>query len=155
MLLSEIKEAIGGLANGKTPGPDGIPNEFYKVFADLLAPYILLIWKETMHFGCLPLSIHSGIIKLIHKMEDKNNINNWHPITCLNFIYKVFALVYARRISPHLDALILKEQKGFIKGRFILDAIIAIWEGMELVTEEQLDMLFLKIDFDKAYDRVE
>lgn len=108
-----------------------------------------------MHFGCLPVSINSGIIKLIHKRGDENNLNNWKPITCLISVYKIFALVFARRISPHLDSLILKEQKGFVKGRFIMDAIITMWEGMEYISEEQLDMLFLKIDFDKAYDRVE
>ena len=73
----------------------------------------------------------------------------------MNFAYKIFALAIAKRISPHLDSLLLKEQKGFIKGRYILDVIIAMWEGIEYVDELQLDMLFFKIDSDKAYNRVE
>ena len=152
---SEIKDAIKSLAFAKTPGPDGLPNEFYKEFDDMLCPLLLKIWEETVHYGCLPISVNTGVIKLIHKRGDKNNLNNWRPITCLNSIYKIFALVLAKRISPHLDDLILKEQKGFIKGRFILDAIISLWEGMEHVNNIELDILFFKIDFDKAYDRVE
>ena len=54
-----------------------------------------------------------------------------------------------------MDSLILKEQKGFIKGRFILDAIIAMWEGIDYANDIDLDLLFFKIDFDKAYDRVD
>ena len=153
--LSELSDAIQGLANGKTPGPDGLPNEFYKSFSELLCPFLLRIWQETMFHGSLPASVNSGVIKLIHKRGEKNNINNWRPITCLNSIYKIFALVLAKRVSPHLDSLILKEQKGFIKGRYILDAIITLWEGMEYINDNNLDMLFSKIDFDKAYDRVE
>ena len=30
-----------------------------------------------------------------------------------------------------------------------------MWEGMEYANELELDLLFFKIDFDKAYDRVE
>ena len=30
--LQDVKEAINRLANNKTPGPDGIPSEFYKTF---------------------------------------------------------------------------------------------------------------------------
>ena len=54
-----------------------------------------------------------------------------------------------------MDQIILPEQKGFIKGRYILDAIINLWECTDYASELSLDFLFLKIDFDKAYDRVE
>ena len=69
--------------------------------------------------------------------------------------YKVFTFSLARRLSPHLHYCILLEQKGFIKGRFILDSIITLWETLELAIDTNIDLLFLKIDFDKAYDRVE
>lgn len=48
---------------------------------------------------------------------------------------------------------ICAEQKGFIKGRRILEAVIALWEGIEHAEDCGLDYVFVKIDFDKAYDR--
>lgn len=30
-----------------------------------------------------------------------------------------------------------------------------MWEGMEYIDEQDLDIVFLKIDFDQAYDRLE
>lgn len=42
-----------------------------------------------------------------------------------------------------------------MKGRFILDAIIDLWEGVEYVEEIEQDYLFFKIDFQKAYDKLE
>ena len=40
--LTEIKSASSSLATGKTPGPDGFPSEFYKAYADQLAPALSL-----------------------------------------------------------------------------------------------------------------
>ena len=37
----------------------------------------------------------------------------------------------------------------------LIDAIIALWEGIEYVEETKPDYWFLKINFDKAYDRIE
>ena len=54
-----------------------------------------------------------------------------------------------------MDFLILKSQKGFIRVRYILDAILNLWEGSEYANDLSLEFLFFKIDFDKAYDRVE
>ena len=119
------------LSLNKTPGLDGLPNEFYKIFNELLCPFVLLVWQESLSFGALPLSINTGAIKLIHKKGVKDEINNWRPITCLNSVYKILALALSRRISPILDNFILSEQKGFIKGRYILDAITSLWEGAD------------------------
>lgn len=59
------------------------------------------------------------------------------------------------RLFEHLHKWVRNEQKGFIKGRYILDAIIGLWEGIEYAEESSQDYCFLKIDFDKAYDRLE
>ncbi|MCO5583429.1 hypothetical protein L7F22_037340 [Adiantum nelumboides] len=54
-----------------------------------------------------------------------------------------------------MDRFILQNQKGFIKKIFILDAIITLWEGMEHAQEQNQEYYFFKVDFEKAYDKVE
>ena len=54
-----------------------------------------------------------------------------------------------------MESFILKEQKGFIKGRYILDVIITLWESLEYINKFEIDMIVFKIDFEKAYDRVD
>ena len=49
---------------------------------------------------------------------------------------------------------ICEEQKDFFKGRYILDNIITLWEPMEHAEESVQDYILLKIDFDKAYNRL-
>ena len=112
------------------------------------------MWIEATKFSALPLFLNEGVIKLIHKKEEKELISNWRPITMLNSAYKIYAKAIALRLTNHMREWINKEQKGFIKGRFTLDAIITIWEGMDFADETQQDYVFFKIDFEKAYDRI-
>ena len=47
------------------------------------------------------------------------------------------------------------EKIGFIKSHFILDNLITAWESNEWERETGQEALFLKIIFDKNYDRIE
>jgi hypothetical protein len=42
---------------------------------------------------------------------------------------------------------------GFVYGRFIPAIVIYAWEAIDWAKEISQKYLFLKIDFDKAYDR--
>lgn len=46
------------------------------------------------------------------------------------------------------------EQISFIKGRFILDNIIGVAKGTKWTRETSPEAMFLKLDIEKAYDRV-
>ena len=59
------------------------------------------------------------------------------------------------KIRHLLPQIIHPEQTGFIKSRYILDNIIDVWEGMEWARHSKQQAIFLKIDFAKAYDRIE
>ena len=126
---------IDSLKAGKSPGLDGLPAEFYKTFREVLIQPLLKVWREALKFKALPISLNAGVIKLIHKRGPKELLSNWRPITMLNTGYKIFAKALALRLTNHLDRWVNPVQKGFIKGRYILDAIIALWEGIEYATE--------------------
>lgn len=108
-----------------------------------------------MALGSLLENINSGVIKFIPKGEERTRVIHWRPLTMLNCSFKIIAKVFARRLRFNLQHWIRHEQKGFIKGRFILDSIIALWEGQEFATSSGQDNCFLKIDFDKAYDHID
>ena len=78
--LEEIKQSMLSLANGKSPGIDGLPNEFYKTYCTFLAPFLLMVWHESLHFRALPTCVNTGVVKLIHKRGSRNRLNNWRPM---------------------------------------------------------------------------
>lgn len=76
---NEIKDNINHLANGKTPGVHGLPNEFYKEYQDFLTPYLLLVWKDSLSFKDLPSVVNTGVIKHIHKRRE-NKLDTGGPL---------------------------------------------------------------------------
>jgi len=49
---------------------------------------------------------------------------------------------------------ISKSQTGFIKGRYILEGVVVLHEVLHELRTAKKTGLILKIDFEKAYDRV-
>lgn len=122
--IREIERAIGSLRNGKAPGPNGVPIEYYKANIGWISKDLHELYNEAIVNETLDGDINQGIIKLIPKDEDKSLINNWRPITLLNVSYKILAKVLAFRLEKILPKFVCSTQTGFIKGRYILENLI-------------------------------
>ena len=69
--------------------------------------------------------------------------------------YKIITKSLALKLRLLLDLIIWPEKIGFFKVCYILDNVIIVWEGMEWAQVSNQEALFIKIDFEKAYDRIE
>ena len=152
----ECLVALKSMANGKSPGSDGFPAEFYKVFWRDLATLLIDALNFSKEFGELSVSQKRGIIKLIPKKEaDLNLLKNWRPITLLNFDYKLATKTIANRIKAVLPNIISNDQSGFIKGRFIGENIRLIDSAIKYTASKNIPGLLLFLDFEKAFDTLE
>ena len=104
----------------KTPGTDGLPDDFYKVFRNDIADYPVNSINYAFGKGQLLVTQRRGIIKLIPKKDaEPDLIKNWRPITLLNCDYKIAAKAIANCLKKVIPKLVNSDQTGFIKGRFI------------------------------------
>ena len=88
------------MASEKSPGTDGLPSEFYKVFWEEIGESLTSALNSSFEIGQLPVSQRRGIIKLIPKNDaDPNLIKNWRPLTLLNSDYKIASKAIANRIK--------------------------------------------------------
>ena len=69
MTLEEVRKWCKKVGTGKSPGPDGIPSEFYKYFLNLVAPLLLGVFNEAIEKGELPSFMKDGIISLLYKKK--------------------------------------------------------------------------------------
>lgn len=60
--LSEEDKALLDSANHKTPGPDGLPNEVYKEYGDIMLPELLQVLNEAKENKKLPVSMTEATI---------------------------------------------------------------------------------------------
>ena len=111
--------ALHNLANGKSPGSDGFPVEFYKHFWDLLGPDLYHVAHLAYAKGKLPFSQRQATIKCLPKEGDLSNLKNWRPISLLKADYKIIAKAISLRLLKLLPSVISEEQTCSIKGRRI------------------------------------
>ena len=96
----------------------------------------------------------AGLISLIYKAGPREDLSNWRPITLLNTSYKILAKALQLRIKPHLADLIDPDQTAFVPMRSILDNVFVTHETISLAKRSWQPLLFLKVDFSKAFDKV-
>eukprot|EP00965_Chrysotila_dentata_P162490 5365986-Pleurochrysis_carterae.AAC.2 len=78
--IPEISATMSNLPDSKSPGPDRIPNEFYKTFAKMLAPLYSDYYNSLKKQG-LPKGFSDGSISILYKKGIKEDIRNSRPIT--------------------------------------------------------------------------
>ena len=153
---NEIIQALKSSKNNKTPGTDGLPVEFYKMFWQDIRPYLMAAYEYTYEVGIMSYSQRQGIITLLPKKDkDVLLVKNWRPISLLNVDYKILAKILANRIKKVVHYLIGVEQTGFIDGRYIGENIVKILSILEYCEENDIPAVLIAIDFEKAYDSVE
>jgi len=153
--LEELSNALKHSANNKSPGPDGLPAEFYKTFWAKLSALLLDMLLATHSLSSLPLSMQTGIISLLFKKGDRKLLKNWRPISLLNADFKLIGKILAHRMGIILPTLLGPEQTA-VKSRWIMDAVHTVQAVYDAADrDEELTAGILFLDQEKAFDRVD
>lgn len=72
----------------------------------------------------------------------------------LNVNFKIFTKVIANRLSMVASKVIGASQTAFIPGRYILEGVVILHETLHELKRKKKKGIILKIDFEKAYDKV-
>ncbi|GBG75454.1 hypothetical protein CBR_g20085 [Chara braunii] len=154
LTAEELTHTLHTMAKGKAPGEDGLPLEFYKACWSMLVEDLVAVYNEIPEGGKLGKSIAKGIITLLYKKGDRSEIRNWRPISLLNLSYKVLAKMLANRLAIHLPGLVGLDQGAFVRGRSIMDNLATAIELLEVIDGKNEEVAVLRLDLEKAYDRV-
>lgn len=98
--------------------------------------------------------LNFGVITLLPKVENASEMKYFRPICLLNVCYKIITKVLNNRLACCIKKVISDTQSGFIRGRYILDSVVALHEILHEVKRGKQSGILLKIDFEKAYDKV-
>ncbi|KAL3679560.1 hypothetical protein R1sor_022516 [Riccia sorocarpa] len=149
-----ITRIVMEMPREKSPGLDGVMVEILRIGWEFMKEDCFLMvqgfWDKKKLIG----KDRKGVIKLIPKNERKHLLKNWRPITLLTMTYKIIAKVMAIRLKDMLPRIIDTQQTGFVAGRNIIDNILSLRLGQEWAQTTEQDVIFVKLDFMKAYDRV-
>ena len=154
--IIEIKKAIKSLRLGKSPGNDGFPSDFYRIFVEELAPRLLAVYTDALERGRLPPSMRSAVITLLHKKgKDPQYCGNYRPISLINVDEKIISKVLAMRLEKVLPSLVHVNQVGFVKHRCSADNLRRILHVIWKCRNNPDPVVAFSLDAQKAFDKVE
>jgi hypothetical protein len=95
------------------------------------------------------------MIILLQKTTDAYVIQKYRPICLLQVLYKLLTKVATLRVEHIMGKSIFSCQTAFIKGRNIMDGVMSLHEFFHEAKRKKQQGVVLKLDFEKAYDKVD
>ncbi|KAM7369499.1 hypothetical protein PAMP_000739 [Pampus punctatissimus] len=152
----EIRENILKLKNNKSPGVDGFPGEYYKTLINELTPVLCRVYNYALTEGHPPGSWSDAVISVIHKdNKDPTLCTSYRPISLLGVDLKILTSIIANRIQKYIRKLIKPDQTGFINNRQGTDNVRRALNLQSLAAKRGIPSMFLSLDAEKAFDRVD
>lgn len=149
---SEIFKTVRSLPNNKSPGPDGIPFEFYKSNTRALITILIPLFNTMICTQTTPDESNNAIIITVYKKGNPSELKNWQPITLSNTDLKIFTKIIATRVGNLAKNIINYTQYGFVKESSIFENITKV---VNVTTSIDKNGTLAFLDQEKAYDRVD
>lgn len=110
---------------------------------------------EDFHKGSLDFyRLKCALVMLIPKVGEATNMKQFRPIILLNNSFKIFSKILTLRLSTIVQRIVAPSQSTFIKGRYILESVVVAHEIVHSINMSREQGVVLKLDYEKAYDRV-
>ena len=153
----EVRTALFGMKPLKAPGPDGFHPVFFQKAWGTIGDDLCSTIQEWYRKGKIPENLCQALICLIPKQPSPETIRQYRPISLCNSIYKLATKILVSRLKPLIPDWISPNQNSFIKGMGADINLVVATEVLHSMHKKKgkWGWFALKIDLEKAYDRVE
>lgn len=151
---AEVINTFESLRNSKSRDVNDIQIGPIKYVIDLIAPVLTVMYNLVLESGCFPKQMQIAKVVAIYKGGDKNDLNNFRPISILPVLSKGIEKIMHKRLYAFLmkHSLIAPAQYGFLKGKSTELALLTQKEYLINQLEDKNIVLGLYVDFSKAFD---
>ena len=153
-----VKKVITNLDSSKASGPDCIPMVVLKNCEPEL-PYILtkLFFNKCLKESCFPDCWKvSSVVTVFKNVGERSTAKNYHPVSLLSLVSKVFEKLVNNRIVDHLEkcGLFSDFQYGFRSSRSTADLLTVVSVRIARAFNRSGADRAVALDISKAFDRV-
>ena len=135
---------------------DGIPNKLIKIAAKIIGLSLAKIFGQSIKKGIFPCEWKLAKVTPIFKKGDKNDVNNFRPISAVSTISKIFEKFAFNQIT-YLDEndLLASCQLGFHTLHSTLTALIEATNHWSVNIDRGLFNGVIFLDLKKAFDTID
>ena len=151
---AECYDALRAMETGKSPGPDGLPAEFYLRFWGHLGADLVDTLNCGYDKGELSVTQRRAVLRLLFKKDDPELLKNWRPISLLNVDYKTATKVLANRLRKVISRVVSTDQTCGIPDRSIYENLFLVRDAVDYAREKNIPLALISLDQEKAFDRV-
>ena len=152
----EIIKAIQCINSNSAPGLDGTTNNLIKKCATTLLPYLNYLFNSILFTQVFPAAWKRALIIPFSKKSNVNNIDNYHPISLLPSLSKLFESIINVHLYHFLEnnKLLSDTQFGFRWNNSTMANLIQFTNYINAIMSKTTDLHSIMIDFKKAFDSV-
>ena len=154
---SFVNNYLSNIDATKAAGLDSIGPKLLKIAPNILTPSITYIINKSIESGVFPGTWKNAKVNPIFKTGDKDNVNNYRPISILPTLSKIIEKWIQIKLLIYLDqhTLLHKNQSGFRKNHSTESALILMTDTWLKAINEGKLVGCAMIDFRKAFDLVD
>ena len=150
----ELLDAVFQLHAKKSPGPDGIPAEFYQFYWYLIGDMYMEYINAARRTSFSKYK-NTSVTTIIYKRKGKiYELGNYRPISLINVDLKIISKVLTNRLKPVLPSIIHESQTNVL-GRRIDYTIHMLRDLVDFSEKNDVEAAFIFLDQEKAFDRVD
>ena len=147
-----IHRSLSNLKPQKTAGPDSIPPTVLKELSRQISPILIILFNISLQNGHVPDDWKEAHVAPVFKKGDKQNPNNYRPVSLTCIIGKCMEHILVSNIMKHLDSnqIIHALQHGFRRNYSCETQLLSLFQDLAN-NPSQTDLLIM--DFSKAFDK--
>ncbi|KAJ8358355.1 hypothetical protein AAFF_G00013300 [Aldrovandia affinis] len=128
----EFEAGLNTMKLGKAAGPDDILMEMITHLGPVAKQWFLNMYNTCLLTQRIPSIWRKAIITALLKPgKDPNLSKSYRPISLLCTTYKLFERLLLSRLSPQIDAELIKDQAGFRPGKSCTGQLLNLTQHIE------------------------
>ena len=152
-----VRKVVMNLDLSKAFGPDCIPVVVLKNCEPELSYILAELFNKCLKESCFPDCWKvSSVVPVFKNVGDRSTDKNYHPVSLLSVVSKVFEKLVNNRIVDHLEkcGLFSDFQYGFRSSQSTADLLTVVSDRIARTFNRSGATRAVALDISKAFDRV-
>ena len=152
--VNDVYQVLSKLDTSKAVGPDKLSPLVLKTCSSVLSESLCKLINRSLVEGRVPNDWLNANVIPVHKCNDKQNVENYRPISLLSIVSKVAERCIYNKIFPKIEPILHGTQHGFLHGKSTTTQLLHFLADLSSTCEASCQTDVIYTDFSKAFDKV-